>query len=235
MRAHPSVTGAHALVTGALPSVMRADAVARRALPSCTHRKAVVSRHNMMCTRVLRVVTAHNTKCTPDNTIAIVSIRICRHADKVNSYNNRVVTGHNTIVIVSIRMCRRAIKGKSYRNRVVMHHNSIVIAAIRMCTLAGKEKTIVAGCALGGVGLRCANRDLRRGWAEGGRFKVRLAQHNPTSIAFHPSRILPLPPKRPKPCTDAGFGCIDRVRLYPAPHRAAAGRGCNPGTRPGDG
>jgi len=54
-------------------------------------------------------------------------------------------TPDNTIAIVAIRMCRHAIEGKSYRNRVVTHHNTIVIVAIRMCTLAGKKKTIVDG------------------------------------------------------------------------------------------
>ena len=100
---------------------------------------------------------------------------MCRHVIKGKSYRIRVVRRHNTIVIVAIRMCRRVIEGKSYRIRVVRRHNSIVIVAIQMCRLAGKEKTIVGGVVAGvaggeaGVGLRCANRDLRGGgggWGE---------------------------------------------------------------------
>ena len=100
---------------------------------------------------------------------------MCRHVIKGKSYRIRVVRRHNTIVIVAIRMCRRVIEGKSYRIRVVGRHNSIVIVAIQMCRLAGKEKTIVGGVVAGvaggeaGVGLRCANRDLRGGgggWGE---------------------------------------------------------------------
>lgn len=107
-----------------------------RADPSCTRRKTVVSRQNSIY--------------TPDNTIAIVCNRVVGRADKGNSYHNGVV--------------RHADEGNSYNKRVVTHHNTIVIACNRICTLAGKEKTIVDGGA-GGVGLRCANHDLRRGWA----------------------------------------------------------------------
>ena len=129
---------------------MAVHAFVMRADPSCTRRKAVVSRHNSIY--------------TPDNTIAIVCNRVVGHADKGNSYHNGVVRHHNAVVIVCNRVVRHADEGNSYNKRVVTHHNTIVIACNRICTLAGKEKTIVDGGA-GGVGLRCANHDLRRGWA----------------------------------------------------------------------
>ena len=139
-----------------------------RAFPSCTLLKAVVGGHNSKCTRVDRVVMARNSIYTPDNTIAIVCNRVVGRADKVNSYHNGVVRHHNAVVIVCNRVVRHADEVNSYNNRVVTHHNTIVIACNRICTLAGKEKTIVDGGA-GGVGLRCANHDLRRGSWEGPR------------------------------------------------------------------